>query len=83
MKPNTFVLDRSKFKTKEEFNTAIGNAIRMFTDADYQVKAYWDDIGVGIFVIEYDHAKPEFGITLEWHDEVEDMVMNDRDEDCD
>lgn len=83
MKPNSFVLDRSNFKTKEEFNSTVGNAIRMFTDAGYQTKAYWDDIGVGIFVIEYDHASPEFGITLEWHDEMEDMVMNNREEDCD
>lgn len=52
---NKLTMMRENYKTDEDFNRALGNAVRFFADNDYQMKCYWDDKGVGVFVIEFDY----------------------------
>lgn len=52
---NKLTMMRENYKTDEDFNLALGNAVRFFADNDYQMKCYWDDKDIGVFVIEFDY----------------------------
>ena len=67
MEINRFTLQRENFSSDEAFAQEVGRATMMFANAGYQMKTYWDDKGLGIFIIEYAWRYPEFGIGLDWH----------------
>lgn len=52
---NKITMMRENYETVGEFAVALGNIIGFLADNDYQMKCYWDDKGVGVFVIEFDY----------------------------
>ena len=52
--------DRKDYDKEADMWVAIGNFIRILSDAGYHVIAGWDDKGCGIFVIQYADVKSDW-----------------------
>lgn len=60
-KVNSITLCREYYKNEEQFTEMIGRTIKLLADARYIMTCRYDEPGLGIFVIEYDHDDQEFG----------------------
>ena len=58
---NTLTLCRDKYKTEEEFTAAISTAVKLLLDAEYIMTVRYDEPGLGICCIDYDHANITMG----------------------
>lgn len=66
---NKITMMRENYKTIGEFAVALGNITGFLADNDYQMKCYWDDKSVGVFVIEFDYKDGNLsGTDLVWED---------------
>lgn len=84
-KINTLALDSDKYKSKEEFENAIKNAIILLLDAGYIATIRYDanDKGLGIVVIDYDYADLKLGAAYPYWlypEEAESIIYNDEGE---
>ncbi len=61
MKVNRIVFCKDKYKTEEEFWSAINTAIRLLLDAEYITVVRYDEKELGIVVIEYNYADKSYG----------------------
>lgn len=56
-----------QFNTEEEFWTTVNNLIKGLVDSDHITSCYWDDKGVGVFIIQFDDKDPEIAdFELKW-----------------
>ena len=80
-KVNQIVICKDQYESQEEFQNAIRDAIMVLLNNDYIMTVDYDEKGLGIVVIEYNHAEQEFGCaypywllpeeieSVEWKDE--------------
>ena len=60
-KVNEIVICRDEYKTKEDFENAIRDAIMVLLNNNYIMTVRYDEKGFGIVAIEYNHAEQELG----------------------
>lgn len=60
-KVNSLVVCREDYMSKEEFENAIKEAIKVLLDNNYIMTVKWDDKGFGIVAIDYTHDDQSFG----------------------
>lgn len=58
---NKIVICKDEYKSKEEFENAIRDAIMVLLNNNYIMTVRYDDKGLGIVVIEYNYAEQEYG----------------------
>lgn len=80
-KVNQIVICKDQYESQEEFQNAIRDAIMVLLNNDYIMTVDYDEKGLGIVVIEYNHSEQEFGCaypywlmpeeieSIEWKDE--------------
>ena len=79
-KVNQLVICRDKYNSKEEFESAIRDAIILLLNAEYIMTVRYDEKGLGIVVIDYNHSDMEFGDAYPYWlmpEEWESVVWND------
>lgn len=62
-KVNEIVICRSSFKSQEEFENSIRDAVMLLLKNDYIMTIHYDEPGLGIVSIEYNYANREYGDT--------------------
>lgn len=63
-KVNSIVLCRGEYKTQEDFENAIKNAVVLLLNANYVMVVRYDEKGLGIVSIDFDYANEELGGAL-------------------
>lgn len=58
---NCITLCRDNYKSQEEFEQAVKTTVMLLLDADYIMTVRYDEPGLGIICIEYNHADESFG----------------------
>ena len=58
---NELVICKDDYKTKEDFENAIKEAIMVLLNNNYIMTVRYDDKGIGIVSIEYNYVKEEYG----------------------
>lgn len=58
---NEIVICRSEYKTKEDFENAIRDAVMVLLNNNYIMTVRYDEKGLGIVAIEYNYANQEYG----------------------
>lgn len=58
---NHIVICKDKYKSQEEFENAIKDAIMVLLNNDYIMTVRYDEKGLGIVAIDYNYAEQEFG----------------------
>lgn len=58
---NSIVICRDKYKSQEEFEKAIKDAVMVLLNNDYIMTVRYDEKGLGIVVIDYNYSEQEFG----------------------
>ena len=83
-KVNELVICRDKYKSQEEFENAIRDAVMLLLNAEYVMTVRYDEKGFGIVVINYNYSEQEFGDAYPYWlmpEEWESVVWNDERED--
>ena len=60
-KANRIVVCMEDYKNKEEFENAIKEAVKVLLDNNYIMTIRWDDKGLGIVVIDFNHDDQSYG----------------------
>lgn len=58
---NSIVFCKNNYKTETDWELAIGNAVMMLLNADYIMTVRYDEKGLGIVVIEFEHDERDYG----------------------
>mgnify|MGYP003301037096 CR=1 FL=1 len=58
---NSIVICRNEYKSKEEFENAIKDAVMVLLNNNYIMTVKYDEKGLGIVAIDYEYANQEFG----------------------
>lgn len=77
---NSLVICRDNYKTKEDFENAIRDAVMLLLDAEYIMTVKYDEKGFGIVAIEYQYDNEEYGTPLPYWlspEEFESVVWDD------
>ena len=77
---NSIVICRSEYSSKEEFQDAIKDAIMVLLNNNYIMTVRYDEKGLGIISIEYNHANKEHGADYPYWlspSEVESVIWDD------
>lgn len=77
---NSIVICRSEYSSKEEFQDAIKDAIMVLLNNNYIMTVRYDEKGLGIVSIEYNHANKEYGADYPYWlspSEVESVIWDD------
>lgn len=76
---NSIVFCKDKYETETDWELAIGNAVMMLLNADYIMTVRYDEKGLGIVVIEFEHDDRYGGAYPYWlePEEIEQVVFND------
>ena len=77
---NKIVIDKSEYKSKEEFENAIRDAIMVLLNNNYIMTVRYDEKGLGIVVIDYNYDNDEYGDAYPYWlmpEEYESIVWND------
>lgn len=61
MDTNTLVISKDNYKTSYDFEDAIKKAITLLLDANYIMTVSYEEAGLGIVRIDYEHADKSFG----------------------
>ena len=81
---NYITICRDRYKTQEDFENAIKKAVMVLLDNGYIMTVCYDEPGLGIVGIDYNHDDQSYGChypywlspteceTVVWDDEVED-----------
>ena len=59
-KVSQLVICKEHYEDEYEFREAIGKAVMLLLENDYIMTVQYDDIGLGIVVIEYEPNHPEW-----------------------
>lgn len=57
MAPNQMTICRDDFKDEAAFRKAIGDAVNVLLENNYNINIYYDDIGVGVVCIGFDYKE--------------------------
>lgn len=79
-KVNSIVICRDKYKSQEEFENAIRDAVIILLNNDYIMTVRYDEKGLGIVAIDYNYAEDEYGDAYPYWltpEEFESVVWND------
>lgn len=57
MAPNQMTICRDCFKDEAAFRKAIGDAVNVLLENNYNVNIYYDDMGVGVVCIGFDYKE--------------------------
>ena len=60
-KVNSITICRDTYKTQEDFEDAIKKAIMVLLDNEYIMTVRYDEPGLGIVCIDFDHDDPQMG----------------------
>lgn len=60
-KVNSIVICRNEYKSKEEFENAIKEAVMVLLNNNYIMTVRYDEKGLGIVAIDYSYNNQEFG----------------------
>lgn len=72
-KYNSITLCRDEFGDK--LFEKLGELIDILTKANYVLKVYCDEPGLGIYVIQYQYKDPDYtSVRLEWYDEEKEYI---------
>lgn len=77
---NAIVFCKDKYETETDWELAIGNAVMMLLNADYIMTVRYDEKGLGIVVIEFEHGERSYGGAYPYWlepEEIEQVVFND------
>lgn len=55
MTPNRITICRDEFDTIESFKKSIGDAVNILLENNYTMNIFYDDKGLGIVCIDFDH----------------------------
>ena len=83
-KINSIVICRNEYKSKEEFENAIKDAVMVLLNNNYIMTVRYDEKGLGIVAIDYNYGNQEFGDAYPYWlmpEEWESVVWNDEKED--
>ena len=58
---NAITICKEDYETEEDFENAIKKAIMVLLNNNYIMTVRWDEKGLGILTIEFNHDKSEFG----------------------
>lgn len=58
---NQIVICRDEYKSKEEFENAIKDAVMVLLNNNYIMTVKYDEKGLGIVAIDYNYAEQEYG----------------------
>lgn len=58
---NQIVICKDQYKSQEEFENAIRDAVMVLLNNNYIMTVRYDEKGLGIVAIEYNYAEQEFG----------------------
>jgi hypothetical protein len=58
---NQLVICKEDYETKHDFENAIRDAVMVLLNNNYIMTVDYDEKGLGIVVIEYNHSKEEYG----------------------
>lgn len=77
---NSMVICKDDYKNEEEFKNAIRDAIMVILNNGYIAVIRYDERGLGIVTIEYQHDNKEFGCSYPYFltpDEYESVIWDD------
>lgn len=83
---NELILCRHCYKTKEDFENAIKDAIFLLLEAEYLMTIRYDEKEIGVVAIEYNYDNLDFGTPMPYWlfpDEYHSVVCNDEREEND
>lgn len=60
-KVNRFTVCRDEYKSKEEFENAIRDAVMVLLNNNYIMTVRYDEKGLGIVAIDYNYADQAYG----------------------
>ena len=81
---NSIVICRDEYKSKEEFENAIKDAVMVLLNNNYIMTVKYDEKGLGIVAIDYEYDNQEFGSAYPYWlmpEEWESIVWNNERED--
>lgn len=58
---NTLTICRDTYKTQEDFENAIKKAVMVLLDNEYIMTVRYDEPGLGIVCIDYEHSDQSYG----------------------
>lgn len=77
---NEIVICRDEYKSKEDFENAIKDAIMALLNNNYIMTVRWDEKGFGIVAIDFNHDNQEYGCDYPYWlspEEIESVVLED------
>lgn len=77
---NSIVFCKDKYGTETDWELAIGNAVMILLNADYIMTVRYDEKGLGIVVIEFEHDERSYGGAYPYWlepEEIEQVIFND------
>lgn len=77
---NSIVFCKDSYKTETEWKIAVSNAVMLLLDAEYIMTVRYDEKGLGIVVIEFEHDDRTYGGAYPYWlepEEIEQVVFND------
>ena len=77
---NSIVFCKDKYETETDWELAIGNAVMMLLNADYIMTVRYDEKGLGVVVIEFEHDERSYGGAYPYWlelEEIEQVIFND------
>ena len=77
---NTITICRDTYKTQEDFENAIKKAVMVLLDNNYIMVVRYDEPGLGIVCIDYEHGNQEYGCDYPYWlspTEYESIVLDD------
>lgn len=58
---NTIVICKEDYETEDAFENAVKRAVMVLLENNYIMTVRWDEKGLGILCIEYEHDDTSFG----------------------
>ena len=79
---NSIVFCKNKYETETDWELAISNAVMMLLNANYIMTVRYDEKGLGIVVIEFEHDDRYGGAYPYWlePEEIEQVIFNNEKE---
>ena len=80
---NRITICRDSFESHQDFEEAILRAIKVLLENDYIMVINYDEKGLGIINIEYNHSNQEYGCDYPYWlspNEIESVVFDDKED---
>ena len=77
---NSIVFCKDNYPSETDWELAIGNAVMILLEANYIMTVRYDEKGLGIVVIEFEHDNQEYGGAYPYWlepEEIEQVIFKD------